>query len=97
MKIKLFALAFLILTVCLNSFGQAAKSQPFLPLSQVKEGMRGTARTVFRGSKPEEFNVEILGVVPGFTGPKQDVIIGRLSGGGADRTQVFAIMIFGLV
>ncbi len=64
----------------------------FMPLSAVKEGMRGTARTVFRGSKPEEFNVEILGVVPGGIGPKQDLIVGRLSGGEAERTSVFAGM-----
>jgi hypothetical protein len=64
----------------------------FLPLSSIREGMRGTARTVFRGSEPEEFNVEILGVVPGGIGPKQDLIVGRLSGGPADRTGVFAGM-----
>ncbi|MGI8494155.1 MAG: hypothetical protein ACR2L1_02425 [Pyrinomonadaceae bacterium] len=62
------------------------------PLSELKEGMRGTARTVFRGSEPEEFNVEILGIVPGAIGPKQDMIVGKLSGGGADRTSVFAGM-----
>ncbi len=54
--------------------------------------MRGTAKTVFRGSVPEEFSVEILGVVPGGIGPKQDMIVGRISGGGADRTAVFAGM-----
>ena len=54
--------------------------------------MRGTAWTVFRGNQPEEFNVEILGVVPGAIGPKQDMIVGRLSGGQADRTSVFAGM-----
>lgn len=64
----------------------------FLVLSQVKEGMRGVARTVFRGSEPEEFNVEILGIVPGGIGPKQDLIVGKISGGGADRTAVFAGM-----
>jgi len=64
----------------------------FLPLSHVREGMRGIARTVFRGSEPEEFNVEILGVLPGGVGPKQDLIVGRLSGGAADRTSVFAGM-----
>ncbi len=62
------------------------------PLSELKEGMKGTARTVFRGSTPEEFNVEILGIVPGAVGPKQDMIVGRISGGGADRTSVFAGM-----
>jgi len=64
----------------------------FMPVSELREGMRGTARTVFRGEQPEEFNVEILGVVPGAIGPRQDLIIGRISGGGADRTAVFAGM-----
>ena len=67
-------------------------SAGFFPLSQLKEGMTGKARTVFQGREPEEFNVEILGVVPGAIGPKQDLIVGRLSGGGADRTSVFAGM-----
>ncbi len=69
----------------------ASKTQ-FLPLSEVREGMKGTARTVFRGSESEEFQVEILGVVPGAVGPKQDMIVGKISGGGADRTHVFAGM-----
>ena len=69
-----------------------SRSPHFLPLTRVKEGMRGTARTVFRGSEPEEFNVEILGIIPGAIGPKQDLIVGRISGGGADRTSVFAGM-----
>ncbi len=64
----------------------------FMPLSELKEGMRGKARTVFRGSEAEEFDVEILGIVPGAIGPKQDLIVGRLSGGSADRTSVFAGM-----
>ena len=64
----------------------------FFPLSAVKEGMHGTARTVFHGSEPEEFSVEILGVIPGGIGPKQDLIVGRLSGGSAERTSVFAGM-----
>ena len=84
-------------------FGQSAAGIPasapasstntqFMPLTEVREGMRGTARSVFRGTEPEEFNVEILGVIPGAVGPKQDLIIGRLSGGPADRTGVFAGM-----
>ena len=54
--------------------------------------MKGVARTVFHGTEPTEFNVEILGVVPGAIGPRQDMIVGRISGGGADRTAVFAGM-----
>jgi len=70
----------------------ASTNQNFLSLAHVKEGMRGTARTVFRGTVPEEFSVEILGIVPGAIGPKQDMIVGKISGGQADRTAVFAGM-----
>lgn len=75
-----------------GSSATSKASSNFLRLSEVREGMRGTAKTVFRGSVPEEFSVEILGVVPGGIGPKQDMIVGRISGGGADRTAVFAGM-----
>lgn len=64
----------------------------FMQLKDVREGMKGKSLTVFRGSKPEEFDVEILGVLPGGVGPKQDLIIGKISGGPADRTAVFAGM-----
>ncbi len=75
-----------------TEFANKATVSQFFPLSQLKEGMRGTARTVFRGSEPEEFSVEILGILPGGIGPKQDLIVGRLSGGNAERTSVFAGM-----
>ena len=42
--------------------GKSNLSGTLLPLSEIKEGMKGTARTVFRGSEPEEFNVEIPAV-----------------------------------
>ena len=54
--------------------------------------MKGTAKSVFHGDKSEEFQVEILGVLPNWIGPKQDVIVGRLSGANAERTFVFAGM-----
>ena len=104
MMTKFFVSLLVVFSLCLSAFGQTQavnvkKNNPlpaangnFFPLSELKEGLRGTARTVFRGSEPEEFNVEILGIVPGAIGPKQDMIIGRLSGGGADRTAVFAGM-----
>ena len=104
MKTKFFTVLFLVFSLCLSAFGQTqavnvkksdsgnVTNSAFFPISELKEGMRGTARTVFRGSEAEEFNVEILGIVPGAIGPKQDMIVGRLSGGGADRTSVFAGM-----
>jgi hypothetical protein len=75
-----------------GSAGSSNFSTKFLPLDEVREGMRGTALTVFGGSRPEEFEVEIIGIIPGAVGPKQDLIVGRIGGGKADRTAVFAGM-----
>jgi hypothetical protein len=62
------------------------------PLEDLRPGMKGTARTVFSGSGTEEFGVEILGVLPGFPGPRQSAIIAKLSGDNIARTSVFAGM-----
>jgi hypothetical protein len=62
------------------------------PVSELREGMHGVAKSVFHGSDPEEFGVEILGVIPNWIGPKQDMIVGKLSGANAERTFVFAGM-----
>src|SRR5688572_9028131 len=62
------------------------------PLEDLRPGMKGTARTVFNGSETEEFGVEILGVLPGFPGPRQSAIIGRLTGPNVEKTGVFAGM-----
>lgn len=70
----------------------AVPGRDLMPLSEVRVGMKGTARTVFSGTKPEEFGVEILGIVPNGIGPRQDLIVGKLSGANADRTLVFAGM-----
>jgi len=87
---------FVFTPLSVMSQGQAvsgpANAPRIMPLADVKEGYRGIAKTVFRGSVPEEFNVEILGVVPGAIGPHQDMIIGKLSGANAERTFVFAGM-----
>jgi hypothetical protein len=103
-KANFFNIIWAIMILCLPLYGQiqATKYEPetsakvskkqFFPLSELREGMRGTARTVFRGTEAENFNVEILGIVPGAVGPKQDLIIAKISGGQADRTSVFAGM-----
>ena len=57
----------------------ARASAPVYPLSQVKAGLKGKARSVFLGSAIEEFDVEILGVVTN-PNPKRSIIIARLSG-----------------
>jgi SpoIVB peptidase S55 len=61
-------------------------------LEDIRPGMKGTARTVFSGTETEEFGVEVLGVLPGFPGPRQSAIIARLTGSNVEKTGVFAGM-----
>ncbi len=49
--------------------------------------MTGTGRTVFAGNRIDEFNVEILGVLENI-GPKESLIVARLSGGPLEHTGV---------
>lgn len=67
------------------SLAHAALS--IMPLKDVKAGMHGTGKTVFSGSKIENFDVEILGILEN-TGPKESLILGRLSGGPLEHTGV---------
>src|SRR6266852_2797113 len=57
------------------------------PLKDVRAGQRGVGRTVFSGSRVEEFQVEILGVLENM-GPKQSIILARLKGGPLAQTGV---------
>ncbi len=71
--------------LCTAAFASAALD--IMPLSQVRAGQRGVGRTVFSGDNVEEFQVEILGVLSN-TGPKEALILGRLSGGQLEHTGV---------
>jgi hypothetical protein len=57
------------------------------PLKDIRAGMHATGKTVFSGDKIEEFQVEILGVLEN-VGPKQSLILGRLSGNTLEHTGV---------
>jgi hypothetical protein len=69
-----------------------AQDARLFALEDLRPGMKGTARTVFSGTEPQEFGVEILGVLPGFPGPRQSAIIARLTGSNVEKTGVFAGM-----
>jgi SpoIVB peptidase S55 len=72
-----------ILILASNLFAQT----PIFPLREIRAGQRGIGKTVFSGNKIEEFQVEILGVLENL-GPKQSVILARLSGGPLEKTGV---------
>ena len=77
----------LLLAVCGVLSGQV-----FFPIEDVRAGQRGTGLTVFSGDTVEQFDVEILGVLENFSGPKTNVIFGRLSGGPLQQTGVMSGM-----
>src|SRR5262252_5279719 len=71
----------LLLSACCLAESPAAKPvphTPIMPLSEVRAGMHGKAYTVFEGVKPEPMDVEILGVLRNFNGPRTDLILVRL-------------------
>ena len=57
------------------------------PLKDVRAGQHGVGRTVFSGTKVEEFQVEILGVLQNI-GPRESIILAKLSGGPLAETGV---------
>jgi hypothetical protein len=77
-------LALVFLALALTA---SAQSPAIFPLSEVQPGQHGVGRTVFSGTKVEEFEVEILGVLEN-VGPRQSVILARLSGGPLEKTGV---------
>lgn len=66
---------------------QSVSSLRIFPLSEVRAGQTGVGRTVFSGDRIEEFQVHILGILRN-AGPKQSIILARLSGGPLAETGV---------
>ena len=60
---------------------------PIFPLKDVRPGMHAVGRTVFVGNRVEEFQVEVLGVLDN-VGPKESLILARLSGGPLEHSGV---------
>jgi len=62
-----------------------------LPIDSIKPGMKGVGYSVFSGTKPEKFNVEIIDVMRRVS-PRGDIILARLSGAGLEQSGVIAGM-----
>src|SRR5688572_26268591 len=69
----------------------AAAPVEVLKLEDVRPGMVGVGRTVFEGSRIDEFEVEIIGVLENVS-PQQSMILARLKGGPLANTGVIAGM-----
>jgi hypothetical protein len=89
----LFAFCALMAFLCLlPGVATAQQSNEILPLSQVRPGMQGYAYTIFAGDQVEKFDLEVLGVMENFLGPKQSIILVQLKGPKVEHTGVVAGM-----
>jgi hypothetical protein len=88
MMIGWFRLAFTALASMLVVFTAASAADEFFMVEDLKPGMRGIGKTCYQGSEPEEFQVEILGVLHGVN-PGASVVLAKFSGERIEKTGVF--------
>ncbi|HSM50829.1 MAG TPA: SpoIVB peptidase S55 domain-containing protein, partial [Thermoanaerobaculia bacterium] len=84
------AAAALLAAVALAS-GAGSSGPPVFPLSQVRPGLTGHGLSVFAGTEPRRFEVEVVGVLER-AAPGTSYILARLAGEGLERTGVIAGM-----
>src|SRR5438874_1816325 len=68
-----------------------ARAQEIFPFSEVKVGMKGIGKTVFSGTRVEDFQVEVIGTLE-HVGPQHNLILVCLSGGPLANTGVLSGM-----
>ena len=89
MTIRRAAIACLV--ACLGLSGLFAQT-PQMGVDEIRPGMIGIGRTVFGGTRVEEFKVNILGVLENVIGTRRNLILARLEGGPLANTGVIAGM-----
>src|SRR5262245_15128813 len=93
MLLRVFQLALAALILACVSYAQVQTPlNETLPLDQVRPGMQGYAYTIFAGDQVEKFDLEVLGVLDNFLGPKQSIILVQLKGPKVEHTGVVAGM-----
>jgi hypothetical protein len=89
MPARRLALAFSLSLLALSALRAAT---PQMNIADVRPGMVATGRTVFNGTKVEEFKAHILGVIENVIGTQRNLILARLEGGPLAQTGVIAGM-----
>ncbi len=77
-----------VINLMLPLSGYVWPQSDFFRVEDLKPGMKGIGKTCYQGSKPEDFQVEILGVMRRIN-PGADAVLARLSGGPLMQTGVF--------
>jgi hypothetical protein len=81
----------LLPAVLLLALAPAAQAQATLGIHEIQPGMKGYGRTVFRGSKIERFEFEVLGIQRNLA-PGRSLILVKASGGPLAETGILAGM-----
>ena len=72
-----------LLALCWIAGLSLARAQPLradlMRLDDVRPGMRGEVWTVFHGTRPEPFTVEVVGVIRNALGPGKNIILCKLT------------------
>src|SRR5262245_44997988 len=89
---RLAPLCLLLLCAIAAPLSRLRAAQQHLPVSEIRPGMIGIGRTVFEGTRVEEFQVKILGVIENVIGTHRNLILARLEGGPLANTGVIAGM-----
>jgi hypothetical protein len=87
-----FTVATAIAPLPFSARAQAPTSTEIIPLSQIRPGMQGYAYTIFAGHQVEKFDLEVIGIMPNFLGPRQTIILVQLKGPKVEHTGVVAGM-----
>ncbi len=85
---KRFGLAIALLLLLLPPLVTALAKTEFFKIEDLRPGMKGIGKTCYQGTKPEEFQVEILGVLHGVS-PGASAVLARFSGSQLDKTGIF--------
>lgn len=80
-----------LVTLATATAGQAAAETPIFSIDEVERGQTGYGLSVFRGTEPERFGVEVIGVIRDNTA-ELSYILARLSGQNLEEQGVSAGM-----
>jgi len=82
----------LLTVLAVDTVTRLAAAAPQMAVDEIRPGMVGVGRTVFDGTRVEEFKVHVLGVLQNVIGPHRNLVLARLEGGPLANTGVIAGM-----
>lgn len=81
-----------LLALAAASLVSLPATERYMAIDEIRPGMTGIGRTVFDGTRIDEFTVRILGVLRSTIAPRRDLILAKLEGGPLAKTGVIAGM-----